>query len=222
MITLVDIKKSFWTGPVEGQVLKGVDLTVNKGDLFSIMGPSGCGKSTVMNIIGLLDRPTSGAYYLDGTLIAYSDDDRLSHIRNRTMGFVFQQYHLLAKLSVLENVGIPLLYRGGSEEEIRSRSLEMLEKVGMRKKAHRRPAELSGGEQQRVAIARAIAGRPLLILADEPTGALDVKVGQEIMEIFKELNAEENITFILITHNPEIAEQCGRRAAMRAGVLEEE
>lgn len=222
MISLVDLHKSFWTGPVEGKVLKGINLTIQRGDFFSIMGPSGCGKSTVMNIVGLLDRPTSGSYYLDGKLVEYDDDDHLSQIRNRTIGFVFQQYHLLSKLTVAENVGIPLMYRGASEEAMRARSLEMLKKVGMADKANHRPLELSGGQQQRVAIARALAGRPLLILADEPTGALDVKVGQEIMDLFRQLNEEENITFILITHNPEVAEQCSRRAEMRNGVLVEE
>jgi putative ABC transport system ATP-binding protein len=221
MLFLRDIRKSFRIGPTEIEVLKGVNLDVAQGELVSIMGPSGCGKSTLMNIIGLLDRPTSGAFAIDGAPIAYTNDDALSDIRNRRIGFVFQQYFLLSRLTALENVSLPLVYRRGRERNSRDRSMELLKRVGMDDRARHRPAELSGGQQQRVAIARALVGSPSLILADEPTGALDTHVGREIMELFKELNAVEGITIVIITHDPGIARQCGRVAVMKDGVIVE-
>lgn len=200
-------------------MLKGVNLEVRKGELLSITGQSGCGKSTLMNIIGLLDRPTSGIFMMEGKEVSYSDDDSLSRIRNRHIGFVFQQYFLLSRLTALENVELPMVYRGESEQSIRKRALELLRRVGMEDRANHRPNELSGGQQQRVAIARALVGSPSIILADEPTGALDTHVGGEIMQLFKELNREEGITVVIITHDPGIAAQCKRVSRMQDGII---
>jgi len=185
------------------------------------MGQSGCGKSTLMNIIGLLDRPTSGSYKLNGSEIVYADDDALSEIRNRSIGFIFQQYFLLSRLTAVENVELPMVYRRGDHGGIREQSMELLRRVGMDGQASHRPSELSGGQQQRIAIARALIGKPSLILADEPTGALDTTVGREIMELFKALNADEGITLVIITHDPVIANQCKRVSLMRDGVIAE-
>ncbi len=219
MLTLRDIRKSYRIGPTEVDVLKGVNLEVQQGELLSIMGQSGCGKSTLMNVIGLLDRPTSGSFMLDGTEVSYSDDDALSEIRNQRIGFVFQQYFLLSRLTALENVALPLIYRGTTGADNHHRCMDLLKRVGMADRAHHRPNELSGGQQQRVAIARALVGNPSLILADEPTGALDTQVGGEIMELFKSLNAEAGITVVIITHDPGIARQCTRVAVMKDGVI---
>lgn len=219
MLNLHDIRKSYRIGPTEVDVLKGVNLDVQQGELMSIMGHSGCGKSTLMNIIGLLDRPTSGSFMLDGAEVTYSDDDALSEIRNRRIGFVFQQYFLLSRLTALENVEMPLVYRREVNQGSHERSMELLRRVGMDSRANHRPSELSGGQQQRVAIARALVGNPSLILADEPTGALDTQVGSEIMELFRSLNREEGITVVIITHDPGIARQCSRVAVMHDGVI---
>jgi len=219
MLKLDDIKKTYTIGPTKTDILKGVVLDVATGELLSIMGASGCGKSTLMNIIGLLDKPTSGTYVIEGRPVSYDDDDALSSIRNRKIGFVFQQYHLLPRLTALENVGIPLIYRGESEDEIKRLSLEFLRRVDMHERAHHRPSELSGGQQQRVAIARALAGKPSLILADEPTGALDTYVGQEIMNLFRQLNSDEGMTIVIITHDPNIAKQCSRFVRMKDGLI---
>lgn len=219
MLTLTDIRKSYRIGPTEVDVLKGVNLEVQQGELLSIMGPSGCGKSTLMNIIGLLDRPTSGSFMLDGAEVTYTNDDALSEIRNQRIGFVFQQYFLLSRLTALENVALPLVYRGDGGHNTHDRCMELLKRVGMDERALHRPAELSGGQQQRVAIARALVGSPSIILADEPTGALDTRVGGEIMELFKTLNTEEGITVVIITHDPGIALQCKRVAVMKDGVI---
>jgi len=219
MLTLTDIRKSYRIGPTEVDVLKGVSLEIKQGELISIMGPSGCGKSTLMNIIGLLDRPTSGSFMLDNAEVSYTNDDALSEIRNQRIGFVFQQYFLLSRLTALENVALPLVYRGDTGQNSHDRCMELLKRVGMDERAHHRPNELSGGQQQRVAIARALVGSPSLILADEPTGALDTQVGGEIMELFKTLNAEEGITVIIITHDPGIARQCKRVAVMKDGMI---
>lgn len=221
MLSLKDIRKCYRVGPTDVEVLKGVSLDVAEGDMLSISGPSGCGKSTLMNILGLLDRPTAGQYAIQGKPVAYENDDELSDIRNRSIGFVFQQYHLLAKLSALENVTMPLVYRGESEAVMRERGLEKLRLVGMDSRSGHKPSELSGGQQQRVAIARALVGQPRLILADEPTGALDPRVGQEIMDLFKQLNAEQGITVAIITHDVGVARQCRRMAIMRDGELHE-
>lgn len=221
MLRLLDIHKSYKIGPEEVEVLKGVSMTVEKGELLSIMGPSGSGKSTLMNIIGLLDKPTSGSCFIEETMITYDDDRILSTIRNREIGFVFQSYNLLPRKTALENVGIPLIYRGMKGSEIKERSMEYLKKVDMDKCASHRPNELSGGQQQRVAIARALVGNPTIILADEPTGALDTHTGQEILTFFKQLNEEDGITFVIITHDPNIARQCKRMVELRDGVIME-
>ncbi|WP_031385480.1 ABC transporter ATP-binding protein [Desulfonatronum thiodismutans] len=221
LFKLENIRKSFTLGPVQVEVLKGVDLEVGAGELLSIMGTSGCGKSTLMNVIGFLDQPTSGRYLLEGRETSSLSDRELSTIRNRKIGFVFQQFNLLGRLTALENVCLPLIYRGMAEREQRRIAREMLERVGMAERAGHKPTELSGGQQQRVAIARALAGSPSIILADEPTGALDTQVGQDIMNLFLELNATQKITTILITHDPHIAAQCRRVVRMKDGVIAE-
>ena len=221
MLSLRNICKSYRIGPTEVDVLSGVTLDISAGDLISITGPSGCGKSTLMNIMGLLDRPTSGQYSINGKPVVYENDDALSDIRNRSIGFVFQQYHLLPKLTALENVMMPLVYRGESEARMHEQSMDKLRLVGMAGKSGHKPSELSGGQQQRVAIARALAGQPRLLLADEPTGALDPRVGQDIMELFLSLNADQGITIAIITHDSGIARQCRRMAVMRDGALQE-
>jgi putative ABC transport system ATP-binding protein len=170
-----------------------------------------------MNIVGLLDKPTEGSYHIDGRPVSYDDDRALSTLRNKTIGFVFQSYHLLQRLTALENVGIPLVYRGWKTRVINERAMTYLERVQMADRAHHRPSELSGGQQQRVAIARAMVGQPTLILADEPTGALDTRVGGEIMALFQALNRAEGITVVIVTHDPGIARQCGRQVEIRDG-----
>ena len=219
MLELRDIHKVYRVGPTAVEVLKGISLTIEPGELVSITGTSGCGKSTLMNIIGLLDRPSSGDYWLDGSRVAYADDDRLSEIRNRRIGFVFQQYQLLSRLTALANVLLPLVYRPEPTPDAERRGLAMLERVGMAERAHHKPTELSGGQQQRVAIARALVGQPTLILADEPTGALDTRVGQEIMTLFRQLNRDDQITVVIITHDPGLARQCDRVITLRDGLL---
>ena len=219
MIKVSGIRKSYPLGPVEIEVLKGVDLEISNGELISIMGQSGCGKSTLMNILGLLDKPSVGDLFIKEEKITYENDNFLSDLRNRSIGFVFQQYHLLTKLTALENVGVPLLYRGEKESTIRKKSIAILEKVGMEDRAGHRPNELSGGQQQRVAIARAMVGEPTFILADEPTGALDTRVGKEIIELFKEVNKKEGITIVIITHDPNLAKQCERYVYMQDGLI---
>jgi len=222
MLNLVDIRKAYRIGPIDVEVLKGISLEVEKGELVSIMGASGCGKSTLMNIIGLLDKPASGSYVLEGKETGDLSDNEISVIRNQKIGFVFQSFHLLSRLTALENVGVPLIYRGMKKSEIRETSIEYLKKVNMEDRHNHRPNELSGGQQQRVAIARALAAKPALILADEPTGALDTGVGQDIMDLFIRLNGEEGITVIIITHDPDIAIQCNRRVNMKDGRVFEE
>jgi putative ABC transport system ATP-binding protein len=219
VLELRDIARSYAIGPTELTVLRSVSFSVEKGELLAIIGPSGSGKSTLMNIIGLLDKPTSGTYLLDGKAIPYEDDRYLSRLRNQKIGFVFQSYHLLPRLNALENVGLPLVYRGWKTRAIEERALAYLEKVQMRERAAHKPSELSGGQQQRVAIARAMVGQPELILADEPTGALDSRVGAEIMALFSQLNAQEGITVVVITHDLGIAAQCRRIVEIRDGTL---
>ena len=221
MLKLENIRKTFKIGPIDVEVLKGVSLKIEQGELFSIMGSSGCGKSTLMNIIGLLDKPTEGVYTINGQAVASLNDNQLSGIRNERIGFVFQSFYLLSRLTALENVGIPLVYRGMNKRRIHDRSHEFLKKVDMGDRAHHKPNALSGGQQQRVAIARALAGTPSIILADEPTGALDTKVGQDIMSLFSQLNEEEGITIVIITHDPKIAGQCKRCVEMKDGLLYE-
>ena len=219
MLRLTDIRRSYWIGPVTTEVLRGVDLEVDAGDLMSIMGPSGSGKTTLMNIIGLLDRPTSGACVLDGRDVSGLRDDELSALRNRHIGFVFQSFHLLPQLTALENVCLPLVYRGAGRPEMRRRAQEILERVGMADRTSHRPDQLSGGQKQRVAIARALVGEPALLLADEPTGALDIDTAGEVMALLQRLNEERGITILIITHDPSVADQCARRTRIRDGRL---
>ncbi len=223
MLRLSDVRKTYVVGPVPVEVLRGVDLEVEPGDFVAIMGASGSGKSTLMNIIGLLDSPSSGSYSLDGREVSAMTDKRRSAIRNASIGFVFQAFNLLPRLTALENVRLPLTYRAGTGgTEMNRRAREALERVGMGERAGHWPNELSGGQQQRVAIARALVGAPTIVLADEPTGALDPATGSDIMELFAELNAQEGTTLVVITHDPEVARRCVRRTHIGDGVLHEE
>jgi len=210
MITLKEINKIYRTDEIETQALENVNIHIDKGEFVSIMGPSGCGKSTLLNIVGLLDTPTSGTVTIDGTDVAGMSDARLAAFRNSKLGFVFQSFHLIDSLNVIDNVMLPLLYRpcGASERERRAR--EVLERVGLSHRMHHRPSQLSGGQCQRVAIARAIVGNPEIILADEPTGNLDSKMGAEVMDLLHTLNREDGRTIMMVTHNEEQARQTNR------------
>lgn len=219
LINMDNIRKSFYMGPVKVEVLKGVNLAVHSGDMLAIAGTSGCGKSTLMNIIGFLDVPDSGSYFLEERETSALTDYELSAIRNQKIGFVFQQFNLLPKLTSLENVCLPLIYRGLKEKDQIAKARQTLSLVGMDDRRQHKPSELSGGQQQRVAIARALSGDPAIILADEPTGALDTRVGQDIMDLFLELNAKKHITMVIITHDPRIAAQCSRKVNMRDGIM---
>ena len=206
-------------GGVEVQAVKGIDLTIEAGEFVAIMGPSGSGKSTTMNTLGCLDRPTSGTYMLDGQEVARLSRDDWARIRNLKLGFVFQGFNLLARTSALENVELPLLYQGvRSSKERRARALASLESVGLGKRYHHVPSQMSGGEQQRVAIARALVTRPVLVLADEPTGNLDTKTSDEVMALFEGLN-KEGQTIVLVTHEPDIALKCRRVVLFRDGLI---
>ncbi len=216
VIQLEDITKTYGMADTEVQVLKGVNLTIQEGEYCSIMGTSGSGKSTMMNIIGCLDRPTSGNYYLDSIEVATLSDDELADIRNLKIGFVFQQFHLLSQLSAIENVMLPMVYAGVAGKEREERAAEALTKVGLGNRMANRPNQLSGGQQQRVAIARAIVNRPVLLLADEPTGALDSRTTEEVMQIFTDLN-QSGITVILVTHEPDVAKLTNRIAYFKDG-----
>ncbi len=217
MIVLKDIRRSYELPKMSVDVLKGIDLEVRDGDFIAIMGPSGSGKSTLLNIIGCLDRPTSGWYLLNGIDVSTKDDNELAEIRNRSIGFVFQNFNLLPRFSAWKNVELPLLYSGVEPKMRKEKAVKMLERMGLGQRSEHRPNELSGGEQQRVAIARALITEPLIILADEPTGNLDSKVGREIMGIFTGLN-REGTTIILVTHETEIAAFAERTITMRDGV----
>jgi putative ABC transport system ATP-binding protein len=216
IIRLENIFKIYGIGEVEVRALQDVNLIIEEGEYCSIMGPSGSGKSTAMNIIGCLDRPTSGHYYLDSLDVAQMEDSKLAHIRNQKLGFVFQQFHLLQQLTALENVMLPMVYAGIPNSERRERAAEALIKVGLENRMQNKPNQLSGGQQQRVAIARSIVNRPVLLLADEPTGALDSRTTQEVLEIFGELN-NSGITVIMVTHEPEVARQTRRIVWFRDG-----
>ncbi len=218
IIRLENISKVYGSGNTEVRALSEVDLTVEAGEYCAIMGPSGSGKSTAMNVIGCLDRPTSGQYFLDGLEVAKMTDADLAHVRNRKIGFVFQQFHLLPQLTATENVMLPMVYAGVPSRERQERAQEALQRVGLGNRLNNKPTQLSGGQQQRVAIARAIVNRPVLLLADEPTGALDSHTTQEVMDIFKELNAS-GMTVVLVTHESEVARLTNRVVWFRDGQI---
>ncbi|MDJ0900300.1 MAG: ABC transporter ATP-binding protein [Xenococcus sp. MO_188.B8] len=209
IVRLEEVSKIYGSGNTTVHALDKVNLVVNQGEYCSIMGPSGSGKSTVMNIIGCLDRPTSGKYYLDGVDVSQLEEQPLAEIRNRKIGFVFQQFHLLPQMTALENVMLPMIYAGIPPEVRRDRAKNTLTKLGLGDRLNNKPNQLSGGQQQRVAISRAIVNQPLLLLADEPTGALDSRTTQEVLEIFQELH-RSGITVIMVTHEPEVARQTQR------------
>lgn len=220
IIECKNIVKRFCIGqPNELEILHGLDLTVNMGEFVSIVGESGSGKSTLMNILGALDRPTEGTYFLDGVDVGAGKDKQLSEIRNRQIGFVFQTYNLIARTTALSNVELPLLYAGVPKAERTRKAKELLEIVGMQERMTHRPDELSGGQKQRVAIARAMANDPSIILADEPTGALDSKTGRVIMDIFHKLHEEQGKTIVLITHSGELANETERIITLRDGEI---
>ena len=222
LVELNDIYKTYRLGEVDVPVLKGVSLTVERGELVALMGASGSGKSTLMNILGCLDRPTSGQYLLEGKDVSRLSSDERAHVRNEKIGFVFQSFNLLARTSALENVMMPLTYSHGAipERDARRRAGEMLERVGLGSRVHHQPSQLSGGQQQRVAIARALINRPPLLFADEPTGNLDSRTSEEVLQMFKELNREDGITIILVTHAMEVAEHANRAIRIRDGLIE--
>ncbi len=221
VIKMTNITKSYEMGTQVVHALRGVDVTIKEGELIAIMGPSGSGKSTLMNMIGCLDVPNSGVYKLDDIDVSTMDDDAQAKVRNKRIGFVFQQFNLLPRTSALKQVALPLMYAGYSRSERNERAKEALEKVGLGDRMDHRPDELSGGQQQRVAIARAIAAKPSIILADEPTGALDTKTGEEILTLFEEFN-EQGMTIIMVTHDPEVAERAERVIWLRDGLVIEE
>ncbi len=209
IIRLERIEKCYGLGDLEVSVLQNINLIVSKGEYCAIMGPSGSGKSTAMNIIGCLDRPSSGQYYLEKEAVEHLHDEDLAYIRNRKIGFVFQQFYLLSQLSALENVMLSMAYAGIPRRERQERAIDALSRVGLEQRMYHRPNQLSGGQQQRVAIARAIVNQPILLLADEPTGALDSRTSQEVMEIFQRLN-DEGMTIVMVTHDSAIARLCQR------------
>ena len=218
LISLKNICRSYRNGEQELQVLKNINLEIGEGEFVAIMGPSGAGKSTLMNTIGMLDTPTSGEYYLEGQEVARLGEKQLAQVRNQQIGFVFQQFFLLSKMDAVQNVELPLIYAGVPAAQRRKLAEEYLSKVELTDRIHHLPSELSGGQKQRVAIARALVNDPSIILADEPTGALDTKTGSQIMELLVELN-EEGKSIIMVTHEPEIAAYAKRQIVIRDGVI---
>jgi len=218
LIKLIDIKKNFLIDSKEIQVLKGINLTIYEGDFVAIIGASGSGKSTLMNIIGCMDKPTSGKYFLSGKDVLSLNDDELSFLRNEFIGFVFQQFHLIPYAKAIENVMLPTIYSRQDQKNVKQRAIELLKMVRMEHRINSKPNQLSGGEQQRVAIARALINNPQIILADEPTGALDSKTSNEIMDIFTNLN-NEGKTVIIITHEADIAERCKKIIKISDGII---
>ena len=219
MLKLKDIHKSYQQGSQEFPILKGIDLHVKEGDFLAIMGPSGSGKSTLMNIIGCLDKASSGTYHIEGTDVSELSDNQLSDLRNQKIGFVFQNFNLMPKLTACQNVELPLTYMKIPKKERRERALEMLRLVGLEERSDVKPMELSGGQKQRVAIARALVTNPSFILGDEPTGALDTKTSVQIMDLFKQFN-DEGKTIVIITHEPEVAQLCKQTVILRDGNIE--
>lgn len=216
-----DIYKSYTIGDNVQHVLNGTNLTLHAAESISIMGPSGSGKSTLMNIIGLLDVPDKGDYLIEGEHVNHLSSNEKAAVRNLKIGFVFQSYFLLPRMTAIQNVALPLTYRDIPEKTMMDKSLAMLDKVGMANWAHHKPNELSGGQQQRVAIARALVGEPALVLADEPTGALDPQTGDDVLTLFLELNTKEKTTLLINTHDPDVAQKCQRRLKLKDGQLHE-
>ena len=219
ILHLQEVFKTYQTGLVKVQALRGINLEILAADYVSIMGPSGCGKSTLLNLLGCLDRPSSGQYILGGEDISRLDDDALSRVRGSRLGFIFQSYNLIQQLNVVENIEVPLYYQGYPEDESKAIASELAVRVGLGERLEHKPFELSGGQQQRVAIARALVNDPLIILADEPTGNLDSSSGAEIMRVFDELNTQGK-TLILVTHDPEVANHSSRTIRLRDGQVE--
>jgi putative ABC transport system ATP-binding protein len=219
IIRLVDIRKSYQTGDIESHVLNGISLDIYPGEYVCIMGPSGCGKSTLLNVLGCLDQPSSGDYFLGGQNVATLDDDDLSAARNRNLGFIFQSYNLIQQLTVLENIAVPMYYGGATDENMREVATKLAAQVGLDHRMDHKPNQLSGGQQQRVAIARALSNSPLVILADEATGNLDSKSGKEILDLFDDLNRQGR-TLVFVTHDERMVERCTRVIRLRDGLLD--
>ncbi|MDL2299024.1 ABC transporter ATP-binding protein [Synergistaceae bacterium OttesenSCG-928-D05] len=222
LVELKNIKKSFWLGEEEVEILHGVDFSVEKGEFVAMMGPSGSGKSTTMNILGCLDKPTSGTYMLDGKDVSDLDDDELAEIRNQMIGFVFQGFNLLQKTSALENVELPLLYAGIPRKDRHAQAEKSLVEMGLGDRLYHVPSQLSGGQQQRVAIARGVVNKAPILMADEPTGNLDSKTSDEIMALFRKLNKEDGITIILVTHEADVAAYANRIVHFKDGMIQKD
>jgi len=218
MIEFKELRKLYIMGEEEVPALAGVSLRIERGEYTAVIGPSGSGKSTLMNILGGLDRPTSGQYLFENDDVAHFTDDELADFRRRRIGFVFQSFQLLPRLSALQNVELPMIYAGVPASERRVRAMELLERVGLGSRSRHRPTQLSGGQQQRVAIARSLANRPDLLLAEQPTGALDTHTGEEVLKLFHELN-DEGLTLVIVTHDPDVANEAKRRVAFRDGLI---